>query len=386
MEADPHAVRSRSGRTGRGLHSADRCSAAAHPFRRRSTLRRRSRRERESDCRKEPIGRVADCPRSSAREMVCADSRTEPRRPPPATSTTRFRSTTITPSGAGSPPNRILPACVGPITDSRRSAIGPSVRSVKVVSNGSIPPASHDHASARTVRRSGDAAGPDGRTRRPAHGSTHRCPYPRAPQLLDSRRRPRLSTRQPDPRTPSSTARPAHILSGWGPSTTTAPRRSETRKHPSRERAIDVEGPPGSLPDNSPTATEQSVVSGGPREDVRPRGRCRDTEHPRPAAAGHRSRRGHDGSGRTEFRIRGRRDPGGPLLPPRHPDSRDARIVYLYGEREIARANDTQRAIGVPAEVRSRVLFEMRNALRTYTESSCPTGSPHWVSRSPTPT
>ncbi|MBM4524727.1 DUF222 domain-containing protein [Rhodococcus hoagii] len=100
-----------------------------------------TRRERESDCRKEPIGRVADCPRSSAREMVCADSRTAPRRPPPATSTTRFRSTTITPSGADSPPNRILPACVGPITDSRRSAIGPSVRSVKVVSNGSIPPA-----------------------------------------------------------------------------------------------------------------------------------------------------------------------------------------------------------------------------------------------------
>ncbi len=76
----------------------------------------------------------------------------------------------------------------------------------------------------------------------------------------------------------------------------------------------------------------------------------------------------------------------GPPLPPGTLDSRDARIVYLYGEREIARANDTQRAIGVPAEVRSRVLFEMRNALRTYTESSCPTGSPHWVSRSPTPT
>ena len=59
--------------------------------------------------------------------------------------------------------------------------------------------------------------------------------------------------------------------------------------------------------------------------------------------------------------------PGVPFYLPGTLDSRDARIVYLYGEREIARANDTQRANGVPAEVRSRVLFEMRNALRTYT-------------------
>lgn len=58
----------------------------------------------------------------------------------------------------------------------------------------------HDHASTRTVRRSGDAAGPDGRTRRPAHGSTHRCPYPRAPQLLDSLI-PARHRRRPAPRT-----------------------------------------------------------------------------------------------------------------------------------------------------------------------------------------
>ena len=59
--------------------------------------------------------------------------------------------------------------------------------------------------------------------------------------------------------------------------------------------------------------------------------------------------------------------PGVPVYLPGTLDSRDARIVYLHGEREIARANETQKALGVPAEVRARVLFEMRNALRTYT-------------------
>ncbi|WP_137723214.1 hypothetical protein [Prescottella subtropica] len=59
--------------------------------------------------------------------------------------------------------------------------------------------------------------------------------------------------------------------------------------------------------------------------------------------------------------------PGVPVYLPGTLDSRDARIVYLYGEREIARANETQKAFGVPTEVRARTLFEMRNALRTYT-------------------
>lgn len=59
--------------------------------------------------------------------------------------------------------------------------------------------------------------------------------------------------------------------------------------------------------------------------------------------------------------------PGVPVYLPGTLDSRDARIVYLYGEREIARANETQKAIGVPAEIRARVGFEMRNALRTFT-------------------
>ncbi|WP_430330820.1 hypothetical protein [Rhodococcus sp. ACT016] len=59
--------------------------------------------------------------------------------------------------------------------------------------------------------------------------------------------------------------------------------------------------------------------------------------------------------------------PGIPVYLPGTLDSRDARIVYLYGEREIARANETQKALGVPVEVRARVGFEMRNALRTYT-------------------
>lgn len=59
--------------------------------------------------------------------------------------------------------------------------------------------------------------------------------------------------------------------------------------------------------------------------------------------------------------------PGVPLYLHGTLDSRDARIVYLHGEREIARANETQKALGIPAEMRARVLFEMRNALRTYT-------------------
>ncbi|WP_458683241.1 hypothetical protein [Prescottella equi] len=68
----------------------------------------------------------------------------------------------------------------------------------------------------------------------------------------------------------------------------------------------------------------------------------------------------NSGSATVEF-------PGVPFYLPGTLDSRDARIVYLYGEREIARANETQKVIGVPTEVRSRTLFEMRNALRTYT-------------------
>jgi len=59
--------------------------------------------------------------------------------------------------------------------------------------------------------------------------------------------------------------------------------------------------------------------------------------------------------------------PGVPVYLPGTLDSRDARIVYLYGEREIARANETQKAMGVPVEMRARAGFEMRNALRTYT-------------------
>ncbi|QCQ93641.1 hypothetical protein [Rhodococcus sp. SGAir0479] len=59
--------------------------------------------------------------------------------------------------------------------------------------------------------------------------------------------------------------------------------------------------------------------------------------------------------------------PGVPVYLPGTLGSRDARIVYLHAEREIARANEIQKQLGVPVEARARVGFEMRNALRAYT-------------------
>lgn len=105
-----------------------------------NNLHNRSLPERENDCGQQPIVRAPNWRTSSGHGTACAASRTAPRPPPHATSTTRSRSIMRTRIAAGSPSSRISRACAGPTTGSRPSATGPSAKSGKAGSSGSIPP------------------------------------------------------------------------------------------------------------------------------------------------------------------------------------------------------------------------------------------------------